>query len=341
MLNAVYRLVAPRRVEIVFNDIDLLKDSVIVRPTHLSICHADQRYYQGLRKPEILKEKLPMALIHEGIGEVVFDPKKQFNSGDLVVLIPNIPTQTDEIIKENYLRSSKFRGSNIDGFMQENIAIDRKQLICIPNDIDKPTAALTELVSVSVHAINKFSGIAHKKRDKIGVWGDGNLGYITALLLKIMFKETKIAIFGVDSEKLERFTFADEIYSVADLPRDIKIDHAFECVGNEASSQAINQIISNISPEGTISILGVSEYDVPINTRLILEKGLQLIGSSRSGREDFIKTIEIYKNNPSIFNYLSNIVGEVIEVRTIKDIANAFDIDMKNNSSKTIMVWNM
>ena len=43
MLNTVYRLVAPRRFEVAFNDIDLNSDKVVVRPTHLSICHADQR----------------------------------------------------------------------------------------------------------------------------------------------------------------------------------------------------------------------------------------------------------------------------------------------------------
>ena len=46
MLNAVYRLVAPRRFEVEFTDIDLTAGNVIVRPTYLSIFNADQRYYQ-------------------------------------------------------------------------------------------------------------------------------------------------------------------------------------------------------------------------------------------------------------------------------------------------------
>ena len=71
MLNSIYRLVAPRRFELAFQDIDLQDDKVIVRPTHLSICHADQRYYQGTRPAEVLAKQLPMALIHEGIGDVV------------------------------------------------------------------------------------------------------------------------------------------------------------------------------------------------------------------------------------------------------------------------------
>ena len=45
MINTVYRLVAPRRFEIAFEDIDLFGDNAIVRPTNLSICNADMRYY--------------------------------------------------------------------------------------------------------------------------------------------------------------------------------------------------------------------------------------------------------------------------------------------------------
>ena len=76
MLNAVYRLVAPIRFKVEFTDIDLTAGNVIVRPTYLSICNADQRYYQGKRAEDVLRQKLPMALIHEGIGQVVYDPEE-------------------------------------------------------------------------------------------------------------------------------------------------------------------------------------------------------------------------------------------------------------------------
>ena len=118
MINTVYRLRSPRRFEIAFEDIDM-NAGVIVRPTHLSICNADQRYYQGTRDIKVLKEKLPMALIHEGIGQVVYDSTGAFQPGDRVVMVPNKPTENDEYIAENYLRTSKFCGSSMDGFMQE------------------------------------------------------------------------------------------------------------------------------------------------------------------------------------------------------------------------------
>lgn len=340
MLNAVYRLVAPRRFDVTFHDIDLGGGQIIVRPTHLSICHADQRYYQGARPAEVLAKKLPMALIHEGIGEVVYDPTGQYKTGDTVVMIPNTPTEKDDIIAENYLRSSKFRASGFDGFMQDLVALDPDRVVLLPENVDKTIAAFTELVSVSVHAIRRFDSIAHARRNVVGIWGDGNLGYITSVFFKAMFPDVKLYVFGVDEEKLADFTFADATYNVKNIPEDLLVDHAFECVGGGASQAAINQIIDHIQPEGTISILGVSEYPVPINTRMVLEKGLRIFGSSRSGREDFQKTVDMYVSNPEIIGYLSNLVGALVEVSSIKDMTKAFEQDIQKSIGKTIMVWN-
>lgn len=341
MLNTVYCLVAPRRFEIEFNEININSQQVIVRPTHLSICNADQRYYQGRRAIEIMQEKLPMALIHEGIGEVVYDPNGEFVPGDKVVMIPNTPTQEDEIIAENYLRNSQFRASGFNGFMQDLISILPDRLLILPDGIDSDVGAFTEIVSVSVHALSRFDSIAHKRRNIVGIWGDGNLGYITSILMKAMFPDVKIYTFGLDRNKLSRFTFVDEVYLVAHIPKDLQLDHAFECVGGEGAGGAINQIIEFINPEGTISIMGVSENLVPIDTRMILEKGLRVFGSSRSGRKDFEKTLKLYQQNPEIVEYLSNIVGCKISVQTIRDMNKAFEMDFQSANGKTIMEWNI
>lgn len=251
MINTIYRLVAPRRFEIAFEDIELFGENAIVRPTYLSICNADMRYYLGTRDAKVLAEKLPMALIHEGVGEVFFDPTNTFKPGDKVVMVPNAPVETDDYIAENYLRSSKFCGSSMDGFLQEFVEISPKRLVKLPDDIDMTVAAFTEIVSVSVHAISRFDKIAHNRRDTVSVWGDGNLGYITSLFLKYHFPKSKIVVFGTDANKLADFTFADETHLVNEVPDGFTTDHAFECVGGNGSPIAIEQIIGLIKPEGT------------------------------------------------------------------------------------------
>ena len=337
MINEVIKLVAPRRMEIFFKEESINQDTVVVRPLYMSICAADQRYYTGSRSKEILDKKLPLSLIHEAVGEVLYDPKKEFQQGDKVVLIPNMPFEKDDIIKENYLRTSKFRSSSYDGFLQNIIVMKRDRLINIKN-IELSIAAMIEPVSICINAIEEFKNTAHKRREVIGVWGCGTIGYIMTLLLKKYMPESKIIIFGTNEEKLSYFSFADEAILINQVPEQLKIDHAFECVGGKHSEEAIQQIIDYINPQGTISILGVSEEPILIETRMVLEKGLKIIGNSRSGYDDFYEAINIMQDS-KIQDYLENIIMEIVEVKEVNDIYKAFDLDL-NNSFKTIIKSN-
>lgn len=339
MLSTVYQLKRPRQFEVIFKNIELNREQLLVRPTHLSICNADQRYYQGTRPAEILRRKLPMALIHEGIGSVVYDPTGSFQAGERVVMIPNLPVQADEFVAENYLRSSQFRASGVDGFLQEYVQTVPDRAVRLPEQMNPSVAAFTELVSVSYHALHRFFSVSHGRMDEAAVWGDGNLGYITALLLHYLRPQTKLYVVGVHEEKLSYFTFADETILTTQLEEDFAFDHALECVGGSAAGTAVGQIIDHIRPEGTIGLLGVSEELVPIETRMVLEKGLRIIGSSRSGRADFLGLMDLYCQYPEMAFYLENIVGEEFRVRDIKDIRNAFEADIHKLMGKTIMVW--
>ncbi|WP_436513394.1 zinc-binding dehydrogenase [Clostridium thermobutyricum] len=339
MINKIYRLVAPKQIVVEFKDKNLDGEGIIVKPTRLSICAADQRYYTGTRGKEAMRKKLPMALIHEGVGEVIYDPKNEFKPGDTVVMIPNTPTEEDDIIAENYLRTSKFRASGYDGFMQQYVFMGRDRIIKY-NNINHDVASFIELISVSGHSIDRFDKKAHSRRDVIGVWGDGNVGFITSLILKKKFPNSKIVVLGKNEEKLSFFSFVDETYQIDDIPKDFKVDHAFEAVGGKGAENAIDQIIDYINPEGSISLLGVSENPVPINTRMVLEKGLNLIGSSRSGRVNFQEAVDFLEAHEDTQNQLQKLISAVIEIRRISDMVKAFEHDL-TTSFKTILEWNI
>ena len=338
MINQIIKLVEPKKLEINFEQLDLPKNHVIVRPAYMSICAADQRYYQGKRKKEVLAKKLPLTLIHECVGEVLFDPKKEFVVGEKVVLIPNTPYEEDDIIKENYRLSTKFRSSSRDGFMQGLVYMRRNRIIPIRN-INPEIASLLELVSVAVNGIENFKEKAHKRRDVLGVWGDGAVSYVTALVLKRYFPDSKLVVLGINKEKLSYFSFADEIKLVDELEENFKIDHGFECVGGAGAESAIEQMIDFINPQGAITLLGVSEDPPRINTRMVLEKGLILLGNSRSGYTDFDKAVELLQDAQTQ-DYVENIICDRIEVNALSDIYRAFDADM-NNNFKTVMKWSL
>ena len=84
-------------------------------------------------------------------------------------------------------------------------------------------------------------------------------------------------------------------------------------------------------------LLGVSENRCAIDTRMVLEKGMTLIGCSRSGREDFLQAIELMKND-YFQQLLKVIIYEDTPVRSISDIHRVFSTDV-TTPFKTVFHW--
>lgn len=309
--SSVYQLVKPRKIQHVLLEKEVQAHDVVIEPILGSICHADLRYFTGQRREEDLKAKIPMALIHEGIGRVVYSPSGNLRVGEKVVIVPNVPgyiakgiekneccmmCQKDE--GENYCQSGYFLGSGHDGVAQSRLVLPEICAIPIPEEVPNNIALMSELCTVSYQALRKLSN--QLSDAKIAIFGDGPVGYLTAEIIRFMFGVTKekLTVFGANDEKLQQFSFAECLnvneYNFSENQR--KFDIAFDCTGGSFSEQAINQAIDIIKPLGQIVLLGVTEKRVPINTRDILEKGITFIGSSRSSFKDYPPVIEKMKN---------------------------------------------
>lgn len=338
MISYIYQLIKPKVISVKYTNINLNTGRVIVRPEYMSICHADQRYYFGMRDATVLRKKLPMALIHECMGRVVYSPDGKFEVGDKVVMIPNAPGKDICGEYENYRLDSVFSSSGADGFMREFVDLPAERLVSC-DGIKPQVAAMSEFVTIPFHAVSRFERAVQTKIERIGIWGDGGLGYLLALVLKTRFPNAKICVIGMDETKLSMFSFVDETYLADKVPDVFKVDHAFECCGGGGSYYAIKQVIDTINPQGTLMLMGVTEEEVPINTRMVLERGLTLVGCSRSGRTDFENTMEFLRDT-KIQNRIERIISETVEINSIDDIYKSFDKDM-TNPFKTILKWNI
>jgi Threonine dehydrogenase and related Zn-dependent dehydrogenases len=340
MIVLQYKLIKPFVIETTYNDISLSeRDKVIVRPAFLSICKADMRYYFGQRDSGILKKRLPMSLIHEASGEVMYDPSGKLEKGQKVVLLPNIAGK-DEYYAENYRLDSLFRSSRADGFMQEMIALGHNFLAPYQKGLPDEVMAFTEFISVGIHAVESFARVSGKRRDHIAVWGDGALSYVVCSILKCIFPDTVITVIGINPAKLQYFTFTDQALMADQIPAGAQYDHCFECVGGTGSISTIRQMIDTIQPEGTMMLLGVSEDPVPVNTRMVLEKGLTIIGRSRSGKSDFLKAIELLETNSVFLGRMKHLISASIEARGVNDIGKAFEL-AQTADFKVIIKWNI
>lgn len=335
MINDVYQLIAPKTLNVKFENL-IYSNKILIRPRFMALCHADQRYFQGKRDSRVMKKKLPMALIHECMGEVLSDTTGNYKPGDCVVLIPNVPGKGPDYIYENYAEGSAFLSSGRDGFMREFVALSADRVVSCKG-IPEKVAAITEFVSVAVHAYSRFDTVAHPRRDRIAIIGDGSMGYVVACVLSVLAPESDLVIVGRNSDKLSLFSFANECYLADEVPDDLVFNHAFECCGGEGSGPAIDTIIAHIASQGTCMLLGVSENPVPVYTRNVLEKGITFIGCSRSGARDFRIAIDIMRH-PDIQNRLSQIIYFAGGVHNLKEIKNVFATDMLT-PFKTVFEW--
>lgn len=330
MIKQKIRLTKPYSFVPVFEIEPPQSGKVLVRPTVMSICAADQRYFTGNRPKEVLAKKLPMSLIHEAIGIVISDDTGTFKPNQHVILLPGGEEHGDK--ESNYVKNAFFRSSNADGFCQEMLYLSPEELIAIPEK-GAEYYVFAELMSVCCHALRRIAerGMLKLKDRKvrIGIWGDGAMGYMMALVAKECYPDNPITVFGKHDNKLMLFSFADRKVNIiyeAELP---EIDVAFECVGGQGSVDAIEQIITALRPCGAATLMGVSEIPPAINTRMILEKGLLFQGSSRSQRRDFEQAKELIDRS-HVHGSLEKIISEHVVIKNHMDLFDAFMSDRKN-----------
>ena len=335
MIKQIIRLIRPGLFLPCFVIENPKKNDILVRPRFLSICAADQRYYQGNRPPEVLAKKLPLALFHEAVGEVLRDPSGELKSGTYCVLLPGgIDSLNDE---SNYKQGAFFRSSNADGFCQEIMCLDRRELLPIPNEPVWPYV-FTELMSVCCQALRKLERvILVNKKIKIGIWGDGAMSYMMALTLKKLRQECELYIFGKHDDKLINFSFVKQKINIADMSDRTKIDVAIECVGGAGAQSAINQSIEKLNPTGILLLMGVSEISPAIPTRTILEKGLIIIGSSRSTKKDFEIALNLISKKSVQYNLLK-IISLKKSLSSASELIDIFNEDKKIQFKTEIMV---
>lgn len=334
-----FRLTRPKEIHELLVERNVKEGFVAVEPTIASICHADLRYFSGLRKPEVLAKKLPMALLHEGIGTVAESRSANLTQGDRVVIVPNLPgyllhgLEPEQCcpacrneIEDNYCYRSQFLGSGTDGIAQSRLVLPEQCAIPIPASVPDEIAVLAELCSVSFRALRGVSN--QLARARVAVFGDGPVGYLTAAMLHHAYRIgiDRLTIFGAVREKLDQFRFAaTSMVQDYDFVSGERFDVVVECTGGRFSESAINQGIDILKPGGHLIAMGVSEELVPINTRDVLEKGITIHGSSRSSARDFAEVLKVMENKECQETLRSLIPEKYTDVSTADHLAGALE----------------
>jgi ribitol-5-phosphate 2-dehydrogenase len=310
-----YRIVGPWRIEEQSERIDRVPAGcALIRPLFIGICHADLRYISGSRPPEVLKERLPMAPFHEGVGVVVeLGPDvKDFRVGQRVSIVPNLPCYVHDPWRypsvekacvtcrpggagENFCADARFLASNADGLARSAFVHPAAALLAVPDELPSLLAALAEPLSVAQAALEQAAPSAS---DNVAVLGAGVMGYLTALVASRLWAVGRERLLATD-------LFDDRLAQLADIAQALNVrdegalkkfegtfDVVFECAGGRAAETTIDQAIRLMKPGGRCVLVGVSEEPVPIRTRRMLDKGLMLRGTTRSAHRHFPSVLE-------------------------------------------------
>ena len=346
MFQTIYKVTSPGVIEEFIDSIDIDNNHVLVKVEYMAICKADIRYFLGNRDQNVLNHKYPLAPIHEAVGRVLKDPTGHYKPGDKVILIPNSvePKWLEEFenarckredLGNNYAIHSTFRSSTTDGFLKQFYSAEPELLVKYDAKIPAKIAIFSELLSVAVAALRRIN---FNETDHVAIFGDGILAYITYIVMTADHPNTKLTVYGIDKNKLAMFKGVET--RTYDDYKGEKYDTMLEIVGGKYSADAINKMIDWATVGADLILMGVSEEKVPLNTRLVLEKGLSLKGVTRSDKKDFEKVARLLEK-PEVQEKILPMVISENEIVSVHDIYRYYEEDINNKTiiGKNIMKW--
>jgi ribitol-5-phosphate 2-dehydrogenase len=239
----------------------------------------------------------------------------------------------------------RFLSSNAPGLSRTFLLHPASCIFHVPGGVPLEIAVLTEPLTVVKRAI-ELAGVRCGSR--VAILGGGFMGFITAAVLSFIFGIPKrdLLVTDVFDFKLEKFRDFAVTVNVGEkpIPEDLlsSFDVAFECAGGRAAESTIEQALSLLFPGGTCMLIGVSEEKVPVKTRVILEKGLRLMGTTRSAAVDYITVLNWLRRSEFVEALRGIIYPKVFKAETCSSILSACrTAESPETHGKVLIDWRL
>lgn len=334
---------------------------LLLRPLRLGICGSDLKLYTGTRERTSLMQKLPIALLHEGVAEVVSVAEGlPFSLGEHVVPSPNVPctiahperfpSQEEACYAcrpggagVNYCTDGEFLSSNADGMARSVFAHPAACTVPLAAGVSDSLAVLTEPLATVLAGLEQAAG---RPDSSFIVLGNGTIGILTVIALH--------ATLGVGPDRLlvtgRHWDARDG--AVAGLATPIedeealasstrgRIDVAFECVGGESNGDTLGLAVEMLRPGGTGVLFGPSEGPLLFDTRKIIAKGLGLVGCNRALVRHFSQALDLM-SDPRVATLLERALApKEFMIAAARDLDDAlYHAWTKTDAGRTVTVW--
>jgi ribitol-5-phosphate 2-dehydrogenase len=358
--STVYRLTRPFLVEAFEQPTELLEaQTVLLRPLRAGICGSDLKLYSGARERSALAEKLPIALLHEGVAEVAaVGEGVELVSGQRVVPSPNIPctvAQPDRYptpeqgcaacrpggAGANYCVAGRFLSSNTDGLARTAFVHPAACTVPVPAAVPDALSVLTEPMATILAGLE---AVGPQPGGRFLVLGNGAMGLLTAILLRVVVDARPGDVLMTGHRWAAR---AGAVEGLATPVEDAearasagRIDVAFECVGGQAASETIGLAVDMLRPGGRGVLFGPSEQPFLFDARKMIAQGLTFVGCNRTRVEHFVQALELCEE-PAVWPWLERALGpKEFIVRGARDLEDAlYHAWTKAEPGRTVTIW--
>jgi threonine dehydrogenase-like Zn-dependent dehydrogenase len=267
---------------------------VLLRPRFTGLCGSDLKTFRG-ENPLAAFPRIPgheLSAVIAARGSAV---PAEWAVGDEVTVLPysNCGTCSSCLKKRpNACESNKTLGVQRDGCLAGLIAVPFTSLVKA-RGIAPPAMALAEPLAVGCHAVRRSRCAAGETVAVIGCGAVG-LGAVAAAASS----GARVVAVDIDDAKLEVARLAGAAFAVNSGTRDLHEalrsiaphgpDAVIEAVGSPSTFRAA---VDEVSFAGRVVYVGYAREPVSYETKLFVQKELDILGSRNAERPDFDRAL--------------------------------------------------
>ena len=298
-------------------------DEVLVKIEASGVCFTDVHIWRG---EHAAPDPLPLIMGHEGVGTVVElgAAGGRLKIGDWVGIgyVFGACGDCRECLTggENYCGDFDATGFNVSGCFAEYVCMRHEWANRIPKNIDAIQAA--PLMCAGAAAYSSFKKTSVNTGDTLAIFGLGGLGQYAVQIAKL--SGVRVIAVDVSKDKLEKAKElgADEVVRADERAGSAIKDlgGADGCVNFAPVAATWPLMLAACNPRANIVLTAVPADQMAFYAHEVIERGLQVIGSSASNRQEMNEILALAAGgkvkgviNPRPFKKINDALSELID----------------------------
>ena len=274
---------------------------VLLKINYVGFCGSDLSTYMG-KNPMVNYPRIPGHEISATIEKIGDNVPQNFKIGQKVTAVPYTNCGQCASCKQkryNACRYNETLGIQRDGAMTEYIAIPYQKVL-VDTELTDYQFALVEPITVGFHAID--NGLV-TDLDIVLVFGCGMIG--SGAIIRANLRGATVIAVDIDDRKLNSAKSLGAHFTINSLTQNLHEELEKITDGNgpsvviEAAGNPITykSAIEEVGFCGRVVCIGYTNVDISFQTKLWVQKELQILGSRNANPSDFEAVIKFLRRN--------------------------------------------